>query len=153
MTLPAGPPISFSQIAAELGVADASLNISQANARNLAGVASGPIGIRDFYGKSATFTANIGGDQGAEGAPSSHSFSLTAGVGGGAAPYSFAWSVLFVGGSGVYTWGSTTAQNTSITLSPNTASAPYQVTVQCVVTDSLGHTAASNSVTLTYTSP
>lgn len=53
MTLPASGPISINNINVELGVAGTTTaSLGQASFRSLAGVASGPISMSNFYGKS-----------------------------------------------------------------------------------------------------
>lgn len=52
MTLQTTPPISMANIATELGVG-LPLSLTASNARTLAGIASGPISILDFLGKSS----------------------------------------------------------------------------------------------------
>lgn len=60
MTLPASGPISFNAINVELGVAGTTTaSLGQASYRTLAGVASGPISMSNFYGKSNRVTINI----------------------------------------------------------------------------------------------
>lgn len=52
MTLPTSGAITMAQVATELGVSGTGLNLNSANVRTLAGVASGPIGFSDLYGKA-----------------------------------------------------------------------------------------------------
>ena len=47
-----GAPLSFSEIATELGIANYNVSINQSNLRNLAIKPTGKIKMSDFYGKS-----------------------------------------------------------------------------------------------------
>jgi hypothetical protein len=65
MTLPSSGPISLQTIANEINTstpgtyaAGAKISLNDAAVRNLAGVASGPISLSNFYGKSSNFVYN-----------------------------------------------------------------------------------------------
>lgn len=51
MALPTSGQITMNQVATELGVANAGINLNQANVRQLAGRASGTIGLNHLHGK------------------------------------------------------------------------------------------------------
>lgn len=152
MTLPSGPPMSTFQIANELGISMWGFSISSPAARALAGVPSGPIRMKDFYGKSATMTANIGVPQSGGGTSTSNTFSLTCTPTGGTAPYTYAWQYGSQGGVGTVTIGSPTSASTGITLDTTGGiGSAISCNVECTVTDATSRVVPSNTVSLSWT--
>jgi len=83
MTLQSSGPISINDIDNELRRIHSSSDLGSANPRKLAGISSGPISLRDFYGKSLTYSVEylvVGGG----GAGGSWQDSVGVGGGGGA---------------------------------------------------------------------
>jgi hypothetical protein len=155
MTLPSSGPLSFSQIAGELGDSASGFSMTRPDARALAGVAGGPIAVSNFYGKSAytPMSPNIGGDQADTFMASSYDFSLTCTPGGGRAPYGYAWAIFNVGGAGSAAFASSSDQQTAvvqINISGGLGS-ECACQAQCTVTDATSAVVASNIVTLSFT--
>lgn len=152
MTLPMGPPMTTLQIATEMGVAHVGFRLNSTAARTFAGVPTGPIRMKDFYGKSNTLSANIGASQTGSGTSSSHTFTLTATPAGGTGPYTYSWAILSTSGGTATITGSPTAQTTFVGLVTSGGfGSSVSCTVQCTVHDSAGHVCTSNTATLTWT--
>lgn len=83
MTLPASGTISMSQVASELGLANAGINLNHVWVRALAQKASGAISLGDLHGKTGRFDGNL------------------AGIGGGGSPQ----IVNFSGGTKIFGMG------------------------------------------------
>ena len=85
MTLQSSGAISIANINTELGVASTTtLSLNDSAARTLAGVASGPISMSNFYGKSnapaVTFTPNGGSSSGSPVALSNYGYDVKVAV-------------------------------------------------------------------------
>lgn len=71
---------------------------------------------------------------------------------GGLAPYTYAWSIVSSDAGPTFSIGSPSYASTPVTASAITVlDTPYNCTIHCVVTDSLGVSATSSSVTATFT--
>lgn len=152
MTLPMGPPMSTLQIATEMGVSHSGFQLNSPASRAFAGVPSGPIRMKDFYGKSATMSASIGSSQSGSGTSSSNTFTLTATPTGGTGPYAYAWTISGVSSGTAVFAGSSAVQTVFVDLTTaGGLGSNVSCSVQCTVHDSAGHVCTSNIATLSWT--
>jgi hypothetical protein len=144
MTLPASGPISMAQIAAELGVAAAGINLNAANVRSLGG---GATNLNAFHGKSnlAPLTCLVNDATAIRGANNTGTVtaSTTAVASGGSGGYTYAWT--FLSGTSFGTPGAVATASFTKSVSPGSE---FIGNYQCTVTDSGGRT-ASDTCTIT----
>lgn len=157
MTIRTTPPISLSDVMAELRVNNPGraypIALGDTDVRALAGKSSGPLSLSDLYGKSgqAPLTATTtDGYAFYNNATSGGTGTATATVtpAGGSGGYSCAWTVVSnVGGAtvGALNGASVTISKTYVKNSTGSATVTFNVTV----TDSQGHTVTVNNVQAT----
>lgn len=152
MTLPASGPISLGMVAAELGIS-LPLSLGDNRVRALAGNILGSISLGDLYGKSAytpmtlTTTNGSGGPASSENSGGTVSGQATVSVSGGSGVSSIQWTVTSNPQSatfGALNAASVSASKTYIKLSNGSAT----VTLSVSVTDTTGHTATREGVTI-----
>jgi hypothetical protein len=156
MTLQASGTISLTDVMNEIRLVNPGraypISMGDADVRALAGVPSGPIGLSNLYSKSSYIPMNVTGN--------GDSHSAYSGVGGNS-PVTCHPSVSVTNGSGGYTysWSFTSnpqscalnattsaACNVSHTFSIN-ANGTASATLQCIVTDSTGHSVTATGIT------
>jgi len=150
MTVPT--PCSLKQVAAELGISSANLSLGDSRIRALAGVLSGPVGLKQCEGKSAGGTPSIAGADSLTDAPSAHTFALSVTENFGTAPYTYLWSIVSEtgAGSGFYS-GSTTSKSATFIIEISPHPQTLSCLIKCAVTDSLGASKESGANTCAYT--
>jgi hypothetical protein len=159
MTITATAPVSLADVLAELRVVNPGrslpISLGDADVRNLAGIASGPIALGDLKGKTS-YIAMSGSmddvDMSAIANPPvninvDHAVSIT--IAGGLAPFTYAWSHV----SGPGTVDAVNAASSVAHMPVAHGSSPGAVsvqTVQCTVTDAMANIFTRQcSVTLT----
>lgn len=157
MTLPLSPPISMSQVLAELRVTNPGrslpISLGDADVRALAGVPSGPVSLSHLYGKTSYIgmsgsVADVYDSASVTGSNYTAHVSVSISFTGGLAPFSYAWS--HVSGTGTVTAANaaTTTANFFVNRFAELGEQMAQV-VRCQVTDSTGAVlTASGTVTV-----
>lgn len=153
MALPTSGAISMADVMTELRIANPSraypISLGDADVRNLAGVASGPISLSNLYGKSSFVVtgASDTATRSTVGGAGTCSCFPSVNVIGGAAPITYSWS--FVSNPNSCTLVNQTIAQCTVghTYAINT-DGNASATVQCVVSDSAGN---SRTVTATAT--
>lgn len=146
MTIRTTPPISLSDVMAELRVTNPGraypISLGDADVRALAGVPSGPISLSDLYGKSAfiplSVTAkNDRGDADTRFGAATVTCSPGVLVSGGTGAKSYSWSVLSSGRNVVVSLSNSPTVSAEYSFRQNeTGSAT--VLLRCTVTDAAG---------------
>lgn len=158
MTISATPPISLSNVLAELRVTNPGrslpISLGDSDVRALAGVPSGPVSLSHLLGKTS-YIAMSGSVADVEDIDvitgSNHTAYVPIGVSfsGGLAPFSYAWTRLSGEGSVVAANAATTNAAFSVNRFAESGTVMSQV-VRCQVTDATGAVlTASGTVTLT----
>lgn len=156
MTIRTTPPISLSDVMAELRIVDPNrvypISLGDADVRALAGRPSGAISLSDLYGKSSyvpmTVYATGGSDfQNSVYGPGTASAGAAASVTGGRGAMMFNWVVLSSIGDPVISGHTTPTLYASRGYTEN-SNGSATVTARCDVTDETGATASSVEVSI-----
>jgi hypothetical protein len=154
MSLPGSGQIDMYSIEVEAGFSGGSyIYLDHATIRALAGKAGSgtQVAFSDFYGKSSFSAAGVNAF-----ASKGHSTagSISCGpyvnVAGGTAPYSYSWSFTYNPNGCALSFN--TSQTCSVTANyGQTTDTTYNATLQCVVSDSAGHSVTVTGINATMT--
>jgi hypothetical protein len=145
VTLPASGTISLSQVSVELGrAATATTSLGETAVRNMAGVASGAIGMSNLHGKSAMSAVGVPdtGSYSSAGAGGTATADPSVTVTGGVAPITYLWS--FTSNPDGCSLANATSQTCQVSKAYAAEANGETVPVlQCVITD------ANTTITVT----
>ena len=156
MTLPSTGPISMMQVRAEVGAAGA-VSLGQTSVRNLAGIASGAIGMASLRGKtgagssaafSVTSTDGSASDYSTGTVFTAHAYPSVS-VTGGTAPLSYQWAITVQQDSG-FTLANANAATCDVAHQIGKYGYIGDCTLSCRISDSGGNTVEKTGIVASF---
>lgn len=156
MTLPTTGPISLAQIRAELGIGGV-ISLSRSEVRNLAGIATGTIGMASLRGKTgpgsgpafSVMASNGAAFGDATGAQFTAHATPSVAASGGTAPFSYVWTIAIQDDSG---FAVTSANAATCDVSHTIGKYGYigECTLTCIVNDNAGNTVTKTGILASF---
>jgi hypothetical protein len=151
MTLPTGT-ITMGQVAAELGLPAAGINLGLTSVRNLAGVPSGPISLNNLRGKSAYTPPTVVGydvsdvDYATGVAYLGHWYPEVRVTAGGVGPFTYTWTFVSNPGGFAFPTGGNSGMTGHVTHNVTKFGYTGTATMNCAVTDTSNGTVVNKTV-------